>query len=433
MGHVYGDSTHFPHDINFIELIRHAVECSVTLLSSQHDIVSAVDRSGSFDQVRKQERSRLDAMADAVKLTMTAFTSSKSERMVRTASRILESSRAIIESELAEIEGVANGQISSTRATVDHARETSYRAIETFLLRHDLPGTTVGLRLIAGEEVYSGQVLVTTPFGVECVFALAIPQAHEWGRLRRVAELSAGTEVHVPMASGWLSKRVEVQAVKLDKLFVTEVAVSPERTLITLRKQARAGAGYQLEVDEAEGAPRTLLRRLGDEGQPTADEVLELSGEDAVHAKRLWNRVIETTSDLTMRRQGMSMATFDGKPLRELDDPQVLAARLIKVVAPVVQEIARRSGAPGELVLRRDLGEGRREEIYITKAELHERVMRLPPALRAAFDPFELSEGPRSPRAPAPSEPIFLEAETSEMGVDDVDDEVTSTGTTRQR
>ena len=106
--------------------------------------------SGSFDQLRKAERSRLDAMSDAVKLTMTAFTSSKSERMVRTASRILETARGVIEAEMAELEGAANGQISSTRTTVDQARERSFRAIESFLLRHDVPGTTVGLRLFAG-------------------------------------------------------------------------------------------------------------------------------------------------------------------------------------------------------------------------------------------------------------------------------------------
>jgi hypothetical protein len=84
------------------------------------------------------------------------------------------------------------------------------------------------------------------------------------------------------------------------------------------------------------------------------------------------------------------------------------------VLAPIVQEIARRSGAPGELVLRRDLGEGRREEIYITKAELNEKVVTLPVTLRPVFDPFELSEGPRSPRAPAPSEPIFIDSEDVE-------------------
>lgn len=57
---------------------------------------------------------------------------------------------------------------------------------------------------------------------------------------------------------------------------------------------------------------------------------------------------------------------------------------------------------------------GRREEIYITTAELHERVLTLPPLLRDVFAAFELDK-PRSPRAPAPSLPTY-----SEIGDDDL-------------
>jgi hypothetical protein len=417
MGHVYGDSTAFPYDINFIELIRHAVECCVTLMASQHSIATAVDRSGNFEQLRKQERARMDAMADAIKLTMTAFMSSHSERMVRTASRVLESSRGVIESELSMLEGQANGEIGNTRTTVERAREQTFRAVESFVLKHDLPNTSVGLRLLAGEESYSGQALVATPFGVEAVFALAIPPAHDWGKIRRVADLSAGTEVHVPQESGWLSKRVAVAPVKLDKLVVTEVAMASDRSLITIRKGPRSGSGFQLEVT-SEAQPKATLRRLGEDGSPTPDPVIQLEGEDAVHVMRLWNRVTDSTHDLAMRRQAMTTGSFDGKLLKEIEDPSTVANKIINVLAPIVQEISRRSGAPGELVLRRDLGEGRREEIYITKAELNEKVVTLPVTLRPVFDPFELSEGPRSPRAPAPSEPIYIDA-------DDVEEEVT--------
>jgi hypothetical protein len=418
MGHVYGDSTHFPFDINFVELIRHAVDCGVTLMGAQHSIATAVDRSGNFDQLRKQERARMDAMSDAIKLTMTAFMSSHSERMVRTASRVLESARAVIESELAMLEGQASGEISNTRATVERSREATFRAVESFVLRHDLPNTSVGLRLLAGEESYSGQALVATPFGIEAVFALQIPPAHDWGKMRRVAELSAGTEVHIPQESGWLSKRVAVAPVKLDKLVVTEVAMASDRSLITLRRGPRSGSGFQLEVT-ADAQPKATIRRLGEDGSPTPDPVIQLEGEDAMHAMRLWNRVLDSTHDLAVRRQAMTSATFDGKPLREIEDPAAIATKLINVLAPIVQEIARRSGAPGELVLRRDLGEGRREEIYITKAELNEKVLTLPVTLRPVFDPFELSEGPRSPRAPAPSEPIFIDAEDVEGDADE--------------
>jgi hypothetical protein len=417
MGHVYGDSTPFPYDINFVELIRHAVDCGVVLMQGQHAIATAVDRSGNFEQLRKQERARLDAMSDAVKLTMTAFMSSNSERMVRTAGRILEAARGVIESEMQHLESQANGEIGNTRSVLMRAREQAYRAVETFVLRHDLPNSSVGIRLLAADESYSGQALVTTPFGIEAVFALAIPQAHEWGKPRRVAELSAGTEIHIPQESGWLSKRVAVAPVKLDRMVIAEVALATDRSLITLRKGPRSGPGFQLEVVQEE-RPKVTLRRLGEIGEPTSDPVIVLEGEDGMHAMRLWTRVLDSTRDLGMRRQQMTSANFDDKPLRDTDEPQAIAIKMINVLAPVVQEIARRSGAPGELVLRRDIGEGRREEIYITKAELHEKVMMLPVTLRPVFDPFELSEGPRSPRAPAPSEPIYLDA-------NEVDEEVT--------
>jgi hypothetical protein len=88
--------------------------------------------------------------------------------------------------------------------------------------------------------------------------------------------------------------------------------------------------------------------------------------------------------------------------------------RLVRVMTPIVREIARRSGAPGELVLRRDVKAGRRDEIYITKAELHEKTLPLPPQLRAVFDSLEL-DSPRSPRAPAPSVSSYEELSGAEL------------------
>ena len=415
MGHVFGDSTPFPYDVNFIEQIRQMVDCGVALMSAQHQIREARDAAVNVESVRKAERTRLTAMADALKHTLSAFGSSSSERIARGAGRILDSSRSIVEAELAGLDGHVVDTQSHGRNAVERAKEAAYRSLETFLLNHDLPNTDVSVRLLAAEEVYSGQVIVVTPFGVEAIFSLAIPNAHAWGKPRRVLELSASTEVHLPAETGIFSKKVTLQPVKLDKLFIAEVAHSSERALITLRRGPRSGTGYELEMMLNEH--RVLLRRLGEDGAPEASaELIELGGEDLVHVERLWNRIAETSADLQTRRQTMTSGSFDGKSLREHEGPQEILTRLINVVSPVVQEIARRSGAPGELVLRRDLGEGRREEIYITKAELHEKIMALPVKARLIFDPLELSDGPRSPRAPAHSEPIYLEADMTDPG-----------------
>jgi hypothetical protein len=65
----------------------------------------------------------------------------------------------------------------------------------------------------------------------------------------------------------------------------------------------------------------------------------------------------------------------------------------------VITEIARRSGAPGELVLRRDVAGGRREEMYVTYAELNDKISVLPPERRIAFDVLGLREPAQSPQS----------------------------------
>jgi hypothetical protein len=105
----------------------------------------------------------------------------------------------------------------------------------------------------------------------------------------------------------------------------------------------------------------------------------------------IWQGLVQSTSDLTRERQRLVSGTFSGRPLLELEAPRALADALVGHMAPVVAEISRRSGAPGELVLRRTLSEGRREETYCTHTELLEKIMVLPPDLRVAFSALHLS------------------------------------------
>jgi hypothetical protein len=53
-------------------------------------------------------------------------------------------------------------------------------------------------------------------------------------------------------------------------------------------------------------------------------------------------------------------------------------------------------------VLRRDVGDGRREEIYVTKTELWERLLVLPPERRMAFTAIGLTPPALPPPVEAP-------------------------------
>jgi hypothetical protein len=61
---------------------------------------------------------------------------------------------------------------------------------------------------------------------------------------------------------------------------------------------------------------------------------------------------------------------------------------MIRMMAPVVAEISKRSPNPAELSLKVENDTGRREEIYVRKADLLAKLEPLSPAERRVFEPF---------------------------------------------
>lgn len=405
MAHVYGDSTAFPYDLDYIELSRHAVDCAVQLLSAQHAIAASLERASALSQARGSELSRISAMSQAVEGSLSPFLSAGSPETERIARRMLECVSSTAGTECALIERQAADDGAHMKNIVGRSGESAHRALEGFLLRHDLPGTELGLTwAAAGEQSYTGQVSVKTPFGISAAFSLAIPPEHVWARPRRLSELAPGLEVHFPQQSGWLSKRVEMAPVKLDRMFLSAVKLDTASAEFRLRKGATSGAGYRVLVNLNE-EHQVVLQPLGEDGSPDADAPLTLDGEDSAQMFRLCSRVVESMQGLSSLRRSMVSAELDGQALDEMTWPEGVAQRLIEQLAPVVTEIARRSGAPGELVLRRDVGGGRREEMYVTKAELYEKVLVLPPARRVAFEQLGLVDPLRAPPS-APPAPV---------------------------
>jgi len=203
--------------------------------------------------------------------------------------------------------------------------------------------------------------------------------------------------------------------VKLDRLYFSSVKIAGTQLEIGLRKSPSSGAGYRIVVD-LRGERGVLLSPFdehgsehGSNGALDAEPPLSLEGEDGARMLELARRVLESIHGLAYSRGSMLELAIDDQPPSELEWPAVVGERLIGHLAPVVTEISRRSGAPGELVLRRDVGDGRREEMYVTKAELWQKLLVLPPERRMAFAALGLIEPPTT----APAEPFAALAPVS--------------------
>jgi hypothetical protein len=400
MSRVYGDSTPFPHDIDYIHMLRDGIECTVRLLSAEHSIRAAQQRAEAAQQRMQVQATELNALFEQVQSVTTRSITDGGDRTVRTAAQIVAGARGVVDAAIRELESQVAVEVGQSRHIVEKARETTSNAIDQYLAEHAAPESRLSLQLMANPETNVGQVTLITPYGISAVFGVAMPANHAWSKPRRVAELLPQLELHMPKESGWLSKRVEMAPVRLERHFISDVLFGERSGLLRLRKAAAAGSGYQLRVDLENGVNLSIIP-VRDDGSVAEGNPLVLEGNDQATMLGLWQGVVASSWDLLGQRGRLLSATFEDQPLASLDSPRVVAEALIANMAPTVVEISRRSGAPGELVLRRNLGEGRREETYSTHAELLEKILVLPPDLRAVFLPLNLSGPLTSARAPS--------------------------------
>ncbi|MEO8877897.1 MAG: hypothetical protein ABI461_20045 [Polyangiaceae bacterium] len=404
--YVYGDSTPFPHDIDFIRTLDDAVNCCVSLLEAETTIIEAQDAATGAEQLRQAEHVKLVDLANAVRNAILDERGvSGSTRVAKTGARLLEGTRSIVEGQMASLEAETQASVNKARKMIEAARAEVHLALEQFLATHDAPKTDIELCVVAGENGSAAVVTTTASFGFQASFDVPIPEGHAWREARRVREICENTVIAIPKQVGWFKKRMEPRPLKLDAYYVRSFVVRSDRGKITLSKRLTKPETCEIELDFRGETPRAFHRPVNELGQP--GEAFELSPDDRTTALRLWSYITASSQGLKKIRRAMKLATFDGRPIAEVS-PETLCRRLVSALGPIVRDIAERSGAEGELTLRKSVGTWERHENFITTDELANRTFGLPIPARRILDPLcqPFKARSQAPRAlPAPSRP----------------------------
>ncbi|HZU82705.1 MAG TPA: hypothetical protein VE987_07305, partial [Polyangiaceae bacterium] len=197
-------------------------------------------------------------------------------------------------------------------------------------------------------------------------------------------------EIAAPRAVGWIHKQVKLRRQRLDRLYLVELSVAPPSTTVKLRRTPDpAGAGFDLAYSS--DPSRVEIARVL-QGGAVPDPPYVAGAQDVANLQRLRERLVALATELAANRRSLIAASLDDTPLLQLEPPRLVADRLLSTIGPMVQELASRSLAPGELVIKRLVGGNVREEVFVSKAELRKKLELLPAELRRAFDAFQLAD-----------------------------------------
>jgi hypothetical protein len=394
--YLYGDSTPAPLKTDFIAYLRDLVDFAVQVLLWEGRAAEAARSAAILQEATERGIVSVESMAADVAGVLDLSERAGLDPFVsHCAAKIRSAAWDAVRGEAAASRATAEAEVSRAVEAVTNARTDCERALEALLLRRDVPDAVVVTKLGADSGGrYDALLMAQTPFGLSWEVALEIPAAHSLDRVVRVDRIVERLEVQVAEESGLPHKPAKIRPLRIDRLYLTELVSAPAEAFMKLRATPEgAGAGCNLWIHRDSMAVR--LERVHASGD-APDAPCDIDGADAEALHLLHETVRAWVGEIAHSRRAPVVARINDTPVHEHEVCAVVE-RLIASVAPRVDEIARRSLSPGELVLRRRLGDNHREEVFLSKAELLKAIEPLPPALRGAFAPLNLWQATEPP------------------------------------
>jgi hypothetical protein len=399
----YGDGTPFPLDENFIETLTTAVETCTNAFVPITELDARRERAREARREADREAGRLDDLEKSLSSALSPYMpgDKKASVTMQVAQKLALAAKQTITEAKRQVElrvQQAEGQAAARTAT-----DAVLRALGPFFNEHQLPKTSWIMSWdVRGAEPSASAV--GTAGRLTAAFALA-PEPYR--APIRVEQLAEGVVVHM-MKKGVFGKS-KPAPVDLGKYVVVAFERGVNDHTVTLKENAnKASTGLRFAVTDT-GATWTAITVAGD----TDGDANPLDTEDVAPIRRLVERANATLRDLINRRTLVDL-TIAGKPVSDLEEPRLAPLELLNQLTPLARSIRERSKMSGELILKRDIGDGRREELFVPRSTLAQQFARLPPEYRRPFEDMgitaeETQPAIQLPRSPAKKAPMLDE------------------------
>jgi hypothetical protein len=381
----YGDGTPFPLEENFIETLTSAVEACTNAFMPLTELDGRRERARAGRAEADRELGRLADLDKTLQSALSAYmvpdkgaqTSAVAQKIVQTAKSAIQQARAVVDGRVQALEAQAGAGTAS---------DAVLHALRPFFDHHQLPST---------KWIYSWDVRSTEPRS-DAVATSGRLTASFTCRVEsfrgpvRVGDLAEGVVVHM-MKKGLLGK-AKPAPVDLSKYVMVAFERTATEHVITLKEKAdKASQGLRFMVGE-HGANWQSIGLTGDaETEPNPLDIEDVDG-----VRRLAEGAARALKDLTANRT-LTDLVLGGQALEKLPEPRIVPMELLQQLTPLARTIRERSRVSGELVLKKDLGGGRREELFVPRAALAQQFSKLPMEYRKPFEDMGVSSEDTQP------------------------------------
>ncbi len=396
----YGDGSPFPLDENFIETLTTAVETCTNAFVPLAELDGRREKAKEVRREADKELGRLTELEATVIASLLPFTPIDGKKASLT-QQVSQKIGAGVKTAVAEARRQVEGRVASTEqmAAPRTVADPILKALKPFFEEQQLPNA----KWIMSWDVRGADPSANAVATAGRISASFVLMPDPYRSPIRVEQLSEGVVVHM-MKKGVFGK-AKPAPIDLGKYVVVAFERNAHEAVITLKENPNKSAqGLRFAVTEA-GATWVSITAAGDaDGEPNP-----LDLEDVEPVRRLAERSNAALKDLITRRTLVDLS-LGNSSLGDLEEPRIVPLELLAQLTPLARTIREKSRASGELILKRDIGDGRREELFVPRATLAGQFARLPAEYRRPFEDMGISNEETSPsiqisRAPAPPAP----------------------------
>ena len=270
-------------------------------------------------------------------------------------------------------------------ADVRQKRDEMKKALSAWLTADPLPVRSWALSLELAGTAPHGQVVLEHPGEISSAFLVDATRDVGWSRPRRIGDLVQGMTVQVGFKKAFLRSSLQPDIAALDELVIAAAEIGPDSAEIHLRRRLdQPRDSYVLAADpNDDGSMGVRVTRFEQKGEDSAPYLSE--GDDKARILELVSVVRREGRSLLGHKKRLLSLQIDGHDVFEQGLVATLFSRVAARMRPLAVEIERRSPNRAELSLKVEKPDGRREEIYLKKADLAALVHPLPAELHSIF------------------------------------------------
>ncbi|MFC1654437.1 hypothetical protein ACFL2F_01420 [Myxococcota bacterium] len=397
MLYLYGDLTEARCQEDTLKLLQRVVDMSVEVLRLQHEAEMSMKAAQREKEIMVLAVGDIDSFHDTIQKAIESGIAGRPQDETVT---LMGQSVADV---LAQRAKDSKGQIAArveehlqqAKVKNDQVATQAFGVMKGFFMSSGIESAGRTFYCNLDGEDYLARSEIIDAAGICCSYSLDTAGSEFFSSVKRFGDLAPGKqEIPIDTKKGWLKKDPVPVTLRIDDAQLTQVTDTTND--LEFRLAPRPGSGIsEIVVRSAKALPGSMEVYKVDESKQTVMIPTDLfTGEHADALTHFSEGILRFVHSLYSQRKGLLGITIDGKDVAQERLFIDVVRRLIAYLAPIVREIEAHSGNPEELSLKIEHEEGRREEFFLRKKNLVQRIAQLPGLLQALFEPLNLGKPP---------------------------------------